>query len=415
MTVGQRIAYKRKELGLSQEALGEQLGVSRQAIYKWESDAALPEIEKLVALSRICSVPVGWLLGVEELPAGENAAPEELSEQQLRMVREIVDRYLAARRETGEDTGEAPEAAPPKKRRRWPLVLAGLVLAGVLAGLFSRLDALDKRYNDLQMSVGSITYDVNRQVGSIAGRVEQVLKAQNHLTAEYSAELLSLDLAANTAHFSANAVPRTYTEGMTAVFQADSGGRVLEFPGTPGAGNSFSAEIACPLTDSITVSVVFVTGDKRETQVLDCFTYLYSGSFPEVTVHGDLQLAAAGADHTLQEEYAWACAEPSEGSDAQAAQVRVGLFQDRTLVMWYEPCEQPANYSGFEDWSFYRRPAPVVLEEGPLYCIAAVVTDQYGREMVYYDAPAMCYDPDTGRLDFAPGEEWNKLPADWSY
>ena len=52
MTVGQRIAQKRKEKGLSQEALGERLGVSRQAIYKWESDAALPEIEKLVKLSR---------------------------------------------------------------------------------------------------------------------------------------------------------------------------------------------------------------------------------------------------------------------------------------------------------------------------------------------------------------------------
>ena len=38
MTTGQRIAAKRKELGLSQEALGEKLGVSRQSIYKWESD-----------------------------------------------------------------------------------------------------------------------------------------------------------------------------------------------------------------------------------------------------------------------------------------------------------------------------------------------------------------------------------------
>ena len=40
MTLGQRIAQKRKELGLSQEALGEQLGVSRQAIYKWESEVS---------------------------------------------------------------------------------------------------------------------------------------------------------------------------------------------------------------------------------------------------------------------------------------------------------------------------------------------------------------------------------------
>ena len=59
MTIGQRIAQRRKALGLSQEQLGAQLGVSRQAIYKWESDAALPEIEKLVTLSRRFSVSVG--------------------------------------------------------------------------------------------------------------------------------------------------------------------------------------------------------------------------------------------------------------------------------------------------------------------------------------------------------------------
>ena len=50
MTIGQRVAQKRKELGLSQEALGDQLGVSRQSIYKWESDTTLPEIDKLIAL-----------------------------------------------------------------------------------------------------------------------------------------------------------------------------------------------------------------------------------------------------------------------------------------------------------------------------------------------------------------------------
>ena len=60
MTTGQRIAAKRKELELSQEGLGERLGVSRQSIYKWESDASLPEIDKLVALSRLFNVPVGW-------------------------------------------------------------------------------------------------------------------------------------------------------------------------------------------------------------------------------------------------------------------------------------------------------------------------------------------------------------------
>lgn len=66
MTIGERIAFKRKELGLSQEALGEKMGGSRQSIYKWESDAALPEIEKLVKLAREFGVSVGWLLGEED-------------------------------------------------------------------------------------------------------------------------------------------------------------------------------------------------------------------------------------------------------------------------------------------------------------------------------------------------------------
>ena len=39
-TIGQRIARERKRLNLSQEAFGEKMGVSRQAISKWEADGA---------------------------------------------------------------------------------------------------------------------------------------------------------------------------------------------------------------------------------------------------------------------------------------------------------------------------------------------------------------------------------------
>ena len=62
MTIGQRIAELRRQNNLSQEALGEALGVTRQSISKWESDSALPEIEKLVAMSRLFGVSVGALL-----------------------------------------------------------------------------------------------------------------------------------------------------------------------------------------------------------------------------------------------------------------------------------------------------------------------------------------------------------------
>ena len=119
MTVGQRIAQKRKELGLSQEALGEQLGVSRQSIYKWESDTVLPEVEKLIALSRLFRMPVGQLLGIEEpaAPETESApAPEPVEVQQL------------AERIAGEYLRQQP------KPRRWPRWVSLALIFGLALG-----------------------------------------------------------------------------------------------------------------------------------------------------------------------------------------------------------------------------------------------------------------------------------------
>ena len=56
MTLGQRIQALRKQHGLSQEGLGERLGVSRQAISRWEMDGAVPEVDKLIAMARLFGV-----------------------------------------------------------------------------------------------------------------------------------------------------------------------------------------------------------------------------------------------------------------------------------------------------------------------------------------------------------------------
>ena len=90
MTMGHRIGEQRKKLGISQEALGEKLDVSRQAVSKWESDGAVPDVDKLITMSKLFGVSVGWLLGVEEESAPERS--EELTEKQLRMIEEIVKR-----------------------------------------------------------------------------------------------------------------------------------------------------------------------------------------------------------------------------------------------------------------------------------------------------------------------------------
>ena len=48
MTTGEKIAKIRKEHNLTQEELGDLLGVTRQSVSKWESDMSFPETEKLI-------------------------------------------------------------------------------------------------------------------------------------------------------------------------------------------------------------------------------------------------------------------------------------------------------------------------------------------------------------------------------
>lgn len=73
MTLGQRIGQYRKNLGISQEELGGRLGVSRQAVSKWETDASAPDTENLLALSREFGVSLAELTATpaENAPAGK--------------------------------------------------------------------------------------------------------------------------------------------------------------------------------------------------------------------------------------------------------------------------------------------------------------------------------------------------------
>lgn len=400
MTVGERIAQKRKELGLSQEALGERMGVSRQSIYKWESDAALPEIEKLVKLGREFSVSVGWLLGEED------GAPEkrDLTPEQLAMVEEIVGRYLDARRaeeaagsqEGGGETGREAQ----KKRLRWlRAVSAGLILLGAIAAaanLSSRLDQVTQNYNNLQNSVNNISTNVGWQINSIAGRVEEVLQKQNDLTAEQSAEIVSTDCVANTVTLALRALPRTYVEGMTAEFLLESGGESFTVPGALGTDHAFTAGITVPLSDDISVSVALISGDRRQTQLLNEFFDRYSDSFPAIDLlPGNLW----GSGNKIRQD---ATLRIDPETLEQIEGLRLGLFRDRTLVAWYEQLDgKPENYGGnWENTLFFRLNEEQVMEPGHVYVQAAVVVDRYGRERIYSGFPVE-YDPDENFAEHA--------------
>lgn len=66
MNMANRIQYLRKTKGLSQEELADKVGVSRQAVSKWESEQSTPDIEKIISMSELFEVTTDYILkGIE--------------------------------------------------------------------------------------------------------------------------------------------------------------------------------------------------------------------------------------------------------------------------------------------------------------------------------------------------------------
>ena len=92
MTIGKRIALLRKEKGLTQEELASHMGVSPQAVSKWENDQTCPDISALPKLARLLGVTVDELLeGKEETPAVRVLPPAERKDLKDMMLRVTVD------------------------------------------------------------------------------------------------------------------------------------------------------------------------------------------------------------------------------------------------------------------------------------------------------------------------------------
>lgn len=78
MTLGERIYCMRKEKGLSQEQIANELEVSRQSISKWELDQTTPEIDNLIKLSEIFNVTIDGLIKGENQTTKESPAGIEM-------------------------------------------------------------------------------------------------------------------------------------------------------------------------------------------------------------------------------------------------------------------------------------------------------------------------------------------------
>lgn len=85
MTIGVKIQNLRKQKGLSQEQLAEAVGVSRQAVSKWEAEQSVPDIDKIILICDYFGITTDYILRDEEMSCTETVQSINKNEEEKDM------------------------------------------------------------------------------------------------------------------------------------------------------------------------------------------------------------------------------------------------------------------------------------------------------------------------------------------
>lgn len=227
MTTGEKIAVLRKEQGMSQEALGEKLGLSRQAVSKWEADQAVPTMDNLMELSKLFGVPVDTLLrpDAELVPKTEDTAeiPTENGSQSVKNV-----------------------------NRKWKIAAiaaAGLLCVSVVCSAVSlwRVIVMQNQIDQLRLQSGPSTIyypQTDNENSDLADWSENI-----EVDPDHNENLL----------VTVSAVPKEMRDGETAKFVVRSGDQSWECDAENK--NGYSGEISVPLVDTFSVYLTLTSTD----------------------------------------------------------------------------------------------------------------------------------------------------------
>ena len=225
MTLGQNIQTARKAKGMSQETLAEKIGVSRQALGKWEKDTALPGLDNLQALAAELGTGVDALLGAQaESPAAPAVTLDALRD------------LLAAR-----------DAEEKRRRRLWggAAGAAFLVLAGLLAGTAlqyeRQINALNQNYAAIQSGYAAQQADLSAQISELQDAVR--MGETTVLDWRWMpADKLHRDAAGSWMPVQVQVTPRTAAAGTTARLAVRCGDDTQLYDMTAAPDGSFAAD-----------------------------------------------------------------------------------------------------------------------------------------------------------------------------
>lgn len=123
-TLGARIAYLRKGKGTTQEELAEKMGVSSQAVSKWENDISCPDIQSLPKLAKLLGV------SVDELLSGERSEVQVLGPNERKSLDELTLRVRVTSHE-----GDKIKVNVPMSLVKVALELGMDIIPGVNPGM----------------------------------------------------------------------------------------------------------------------------------------------------------------------------------------------------------------------------------------------------------------------------------------
>ncbi len=282
MELYEKLYELRRASGMSQEELAEKLGVSRQAVSKWESGATQPELPKLIELSKIYQVSVDALLSLEHAKEQQDSSPA-----------------APAAEGAAQDAAERSPAAKPDFRTFCAqhkkiiggaaVALAALIAVG--AHYNNRINTLSMQVNDLRSQLYSVQSNLSNQIDGISNNVSDILTRESSLISQYNYEITNVDLKKQECTIAFSLLPKTISEGTTVIIGVTDHGNSSPLDSyRPGYSADLSQDgfgylhgsVTVPLSDELGVGVNFKHDGETQSEELDTIYDLKSRYQPQL-------------------------------------------------------------------------------------------------------------------------------------
>lgn len=280
MELYEKLYELRRASGMSQEELAEKLGVSRQAVSKWESGATQPELQKLIELSKLYSVSVDELLSLEHAKAPQDTAPDAEAP--------VQDGFESA--SAKEKPGLRTFCAQHKRAIGGAAVaLAALIAVGVHYN--DRINTLSTQVNDLCSQLYNVQNNLSSQIDGISNNVSDILTRESSLISQYNYEITNVDFKKQECTIAFSLLPKTISEGTTVIIGVTDHGNSSPLdsyrPGysadlTQDGFGYLHGSVTVPLSDELGVGVNFKHDGETQSEELDTIYDLKSQYQPQL-------------------------------------------------------------------------------------------------------------------------------------